>query len=175
MVGNLNTKETMGLNWLLDHVEGGSISISINENEKVSLEISKANTKTKPILKGKQLNVNIVTDIEGTLADNMTSNEINNNFFKEIERKVSKHVENEIRLTLEKLQKELKTDITEIGLETYRIYPKQWHNIHTEWDDIFANANISINVNVNFTHEGLIKESIYQHRKPYNNPYKFLK
>ncbi|VEF46145.1 spore germination protein KC [Bacillus freudenreichii] len=176
MVGQLNAKETTGLNWLLDHVEGGSITVSLNEKEKVSLEINKAKTKTKTNLSEKNLHVDIQTKIEGTLADNVTSKKINRRFFKDIEKKISRHVENDIRSTLKKLQQELKTDITEIGPETYRTYPKQWQNIRSEWNDIFANAEVSIHIDANFTHEGLIKESVHrEHRKPYNNPYPFSK
>lgn len=176
MVGKLNTEETMGLNWLLNHVEGGSTTVSLDENEKVSLEITKAKTKTKPILNGRQLNVGIQTKIEGTLSDNMTTKRINEAFLKEIEKKISHHVQNEIHTTLKKLQKELETDITEIGLETHRTYPEQWQTIHSEWNDIFANAKISIDVDANITHEGLINENDpREHRKPYNNPYPFSK
>ena len=122
------------------------------------------------------MNVDIQTKIEGTLADNMTTKKINEHFFKEIEKKISHHVENEIDSTLKKLQEELKTDITEIGLETHRTYPKQWQNIRSEWNDIFANAEISIEVDANFTHEGLINESVHrEERKPNNNPYPFSK
>ncbi|PWA06282.1 hypothetical protein DCC39_17595 [Pueribacillus theae] len=176
MVGQLNVKETVGLNWLLNHAEGGSIAVSLDENEKVSFEITKAKTETKPHLNGKKLNVDIQTKIEGTLADNMTAKKVNEHFFKDIEKKISRHVENEMRSTLKKLQEELKTDITEIGLETYRTDPKQFQNIRSEWSDIFANAEISINVDANFTHEGLVKESVHREdRKPYNNPYPFSK
>src|SRR5699024_6946234 len=76
---------------------------------------------------------------------------------------------------LKKLQQEYQTDITKIGTETYKKYPKEWHRIHSDWDEIFANANVTIDVQTNITHQGLINRDIEHHEKPYNNPYRFFK
>ncbi|WP_394584535.1 Ger(x)C family spore germination C-terminal domain-containing protein [Cytobacillus firmus] len=73
--------------------------------------------------------------------------------------------EKNVRLTLNKLQKELKTDISGIGLETYREYPKQWQNVQSEWNEIFSNADIMIDVHTNITHQGLINKSVEKNHK----------
>lgn len=174
-VGELDTKETMGLNFLLNKVKGGDVEVSLDDKERVSLEISKATTKIKPQLKGNQLRVDIQTKLEGTLADNMTGNHINQHFFNEIESKISQQVEEDMQSTLEKL-KELNTDITGIGLKTYQAYPKQWHKIRSDWGDIFADADITIDVDTNITTQGLINESVEpNYQRPHHNPYKFSK
>lgn len=176
MAGELNVNESMGLNWLLDHVKSGSVYVSLDENEKVSLEISRANTKIKPRLNDNQLDVNIETTVEGTLSDNVTTREVDEAFINEVEKKISNEVENTMRSTLNKLQKQLHADITGIGLKTYRTYPKQWKHIRSEWDTIFSNADITIDVTTEMTHRGLINESVKPNRqKPYNNPYPFSK
>lgn len=174
MVGKLDSLETAGLNILLNNINGGSIQVILGEDKKVSLEISNLKTKTIPKLVGNQLEVSIETKFDGTLADNLTSNTINETFYKEIEKSVSKEVNHVVRSTLNKLQ-ELKTDITDIGPKTHRKYPKQWQSIREEWHDIFANANVSIDVDTNVTHQGLINESIDLYNKPHNNPYRFSK
>lgn len=173
MVGKLNTHETVGLNILLNKAKGGGRTVSLNDKEKVSLEIKKSETKIKPILNGNQLNAHLNIKIEGTLADNTTKSNINEQWISKVEEEVSNQTEKNVRLTLDKLQKELKTDISGIGLETYRKYPKQWQGIQSEWNEIFSNADIIIDVHTNITHQGLINKSINRnHKKPYNNPYK---
>lgn len=177
MVGKLNEKETEGLNFLLDQVKGGSVTVTLNEagTERASLEIKKAKTEVKPLLNGHQLSVEINAMLEGTLADNTTLFDVDEAFLKKVERKVSEQVKEEMRVTLDTLQK-LKSDITDIGIRTYQEYPKQWRQVSANWETIFENAEISINVETNFTHEGLINKSIEQHQeRPNNNPYRFLK
>lgn len=177
MVGELDKIETAGLNLLLNHVKGGSIQVHLDdaEDEKVSIEISKLKTKTTPTWTKDQLDVTIETKIKGKLGDNMTSNKIDESFFKEIEKKISEHTKESIRSTLNKLQHEYQTDITKIGPETYKKYPKEWHRIHSDWDEIFANANVTIDVQTNITHQGLINKDMEYHEKPHNNPYRFFK
>lgn len=175
MVGKLNENETEGLNFLLNQVKGGSILITGQEKERATFEIKTAKTEIKPHLNGHSLKVDIITELEGTLNDNMTPHDVDKAFFNKLEEKVSKQVEKEIRGALDTLQ-ELKADITDIGIKTYQKYPKQWQDISADWNNIFANADISINVNAHYLHEGLINKSIEQHQKrPDNNPYRFLK
>lgn len=137
MVGKLNTHETVGLNVLLNKAKSGGETVSLNEKEKVSVEIKKSETKIKPTLVGNQLKAHLNIEIEGTLADNTTKSNINEQWISKVEKEVSNLAEKYVRLTLDKLQKELKTDISGIGLETYRKYPKQWQNIQSEWNEIF--------------------------------------
>lgn len=179
MVGKLNTDETVGLNVLLNKVKGGSKTVSrsktvsLNDKEKISVEIKKLETEINPTLDGNQLEAYLKIEIEGTLADNTTNRNINDQWISKVEEEVSNQTEKSVRLTLNKLQKVIKTDISGIGLETYRKYPKQWKNVQSEWNEIFSNADIMIDVHTNITHQGLINKSVEKnHKKPYNNPYK---
>lgn len=175
MVGQLSNTETAGLNLLSNNVKGGSIQVNLTENDKISIEILKLTTKTKPTLQDNKLHVTILTDITGTLADNMTTKEVNENFLQEVETYISEHTKNTIRTTLDKLQHDFKTDITNIGLETYRKYPTQWQHIHSDWnDDLFANASVDIQVQTKVIHKGLINDNILYDNEPNNNPYRFF-
>lgn len=175
MVGTLNERETYGLNFLLDQVHGGAVSLRENDKESASLEIKSAKTEITSYLQGKQLAVDVHTTVEGILADNyMMEDDIDEAFLNNLEKKVADEVTSIMRGTLDRLQ-ELGADITTIGIKTYQTHPKQWHELRDEWSEIFANANISIHVDATYTHEGLIKRSIEQQKdRPHNNPYRFF-
>lgn len=175
MVGELNEIETAGLNMLINHVNGGSIRAFLNDEELVSLEVFKLKTETTPKLDGKKLEADIEIEVKGTLADNMTNRPINEEFLREVEEKISERTKNIVRLTLNKLQKELKTDLTDIGKKIHRKYPKQWQEISSDWDEMFANAKFTIHVDTTVTHQGLLNENIHHNEKPYKNPYLFWK
>ncbi|WP_079507569.1 Ger(x)C family spore germination protein [Mesobacillus jeotgali] len=175
MVGKLNIKESTGLNWLLNLVKGGTITAMLGERDRASLEVKKAKTKIVPHLEGKQLKIDIQTEIEGTLADNMTLAKLNESFLKKVEKRISQEVEGLMLSSINKLQ-ELETDITDFGLIIHQTSPKEWKRIEPEWDDIFANAEINIEVNTLITHQGLTNESLHpEQQKPDNNPYRFFK
>lgn len=176
MVGTLNERETYGLNFLLDQVNGGTVSIRENDQERVALEINRSKTKIIPKLQGKKLTVEVHTMVEGILADNYTmEEELDQSFFSKLEEKIEKEVSSIIRGTLDKLQ-DLEADITKIGIKTFQTYPNEWHDyLRKDWDQIFANAEISIKVDATYTHGGLNKQSIYQPKeKPHRNPYRLF-
>lgn len=174
MVGKLNIKESTGLSWLLNQVKGGTITVSLSEQERASLEVTNAKTKIVPYMEGNQLKVDIQTDIEGTLADNITREKLNEEFLKKLEKKVSQEAQGLMLSSIKKLQ-ELKTDITDFELNMYRRDPKEWKKVQSEWEDIFAHAEIKIDVKANITHQGLTYESLdTEQQKPDNNPYHFI-
>lgn len=173
MIGHLNNLETAGLNILLNNVKGGSIQVTWDKDEKASIEISSLKTKTIPKLTNNELDVTITVEIVGTLGDNMTANQIHKRFFNKVEKEVSNHTREAMQATLDKLQKQYKTDITNIGLETYRTYTKEWQQLQSDWDTIFASANVTMDIQTTITHQGLINENINPHKKPFNNPYQF--
>lgn len=173
-VGELNSHETVGLSWLINDVQGGSITVKDINDHPISLEITTADVKFHPNLKGKDLDVDIEVKVEGTLADNMTKYAPTEEWFEKIADQMNAHVKGRMRQTLKKLQKELKTDITNIGPKTHQKFPKEWSNIYSEYDEVFSNANIHIDVETKLVHKGLINKSKDpQREKPHNNPYRF--
>ena len=167
MVGRLDTKETVGLNILLNKAKGGTTTVTWNDQDKVSIEVNKSNTEILPTLQGKHLKAKVKVDVEGNLADNMTTSNIDEEWISKVEKLFSKHIEDIVQQTLKKLQEELKTDISGVGIETYRKYPKEWKTIQAEWNEIFSTAEISVDVHTTITHKGLINKSVERdHKKP---------
>lgn len=178
MVGELNIDETVGLAVLTDRAQGGVITVpTIEEGEIISMEVKGSNTTVSPKLHGKELHVKIDVSVYGELGDNVMVNpeEINENFILEAEKLIEKDLESTLRATLDKLQ-ELKADITDIGVETYRSFPQKWKNIESIYhDEIFPDATIDINISADIFHQGLTNQSVNEpQKKPYNNPFPFF-
>src|SRR5699024_10323216 len=96
MVGKLDKLETAGMNLLLNNIKGGSVQTKL-DGEKVSVEILKLKTKTIPTLKDHQLDVSIHTEVEGTLADNMTSSKVDEYFLNDVGHVISEHIKETIQ------------------------------------------------------------------------------
>lgn len=174
MVGRLTINETIGLNWLLNNIEGGSITIGLDNNQKGAVRIKEAKTKFNPALEGEHLQVEVLIHLTVDFVDNPLDVQVNEDLLSEIKRKVSRKVESDVSLALKKLQGELKTDVTQIGLTTYRKYPRRWAELGPKWDEVFANADVDIKVDVKLQHTGKINQNLKRERKkPAKNPYLF--
>ncbi|SFE73324.1 Ger(x)C family spore germination protein [Alteribacillus iranensis] len=179
MVGALNIHQTVGLNILLDNVNGGSITVPIQEEEgeKASINIKSTKATMTPTLEGKQLKVNIDTTIRGIVGDNISGHRITRDFTKRIEDKTAQHMKKTMESVITVLQDELKTDIMNLGLETYRKYPEEWNShLKNNWEDVFANADVNVQVHADISHRGLINDNVDREnqRRPFNNPYHLL-
>lgn len=175
MVGELTDHETNGLNVLNNQAKGGYLQVDANGG-KVSLEVQTSNTTIDPVLKGNELEANIQVEIVATLADNHTHATINKKWLNDLEEKASELTREHITMVLDKLQNELQTDITGIGMETYRKYPNEWKHVKGNWDAIFAAADVNLDINTEIHHQGLNNKNVKDpHERPYNNPYKFNK
>ena len=172
MVGKLNARESLGLMWLNDEVQGGSITLSFDDDSKASFKLirSKVNIDTK--LDGNDLTVDMHVKAEGNLADQFVQVESINEWIKNFEKKVSEHIQEDIRLALQKLQNEYNTDATLIGVNAYRKQTKQFNQVIDHWDDVFSEATINLKVDTKVTDKGLIEGPGYQDQKQ-NKIYQF--
>ncbi|KNF09778.1 spore germination protein A3 [Gottschalkia purinilytica] len=81
----------------------------------------------------------------------------NDNFLKELEKKAEQVIKGEIDYTLNKLQKELNTDVVGIGDYISKFEPKLWKEIKNDWDHIFPEVKINVSVDARFRRTGSIK------------------
>jgi Ger(x)C family germination protein len=175
MIGELTDLETVGLNVLHNEAEGGYTQIDV-KGGKVSLETRTSQTTIEPVLNGDELEVAIDVNIHATLADNHATEAVTEEWMNQVEEQNSLASNQFIEMLLEKLQKEYKTDITGIGMETYRKYPKEWKEVKDDWEDIFSKTEVSLDVTTTIDHEGLIDKNLDESdERPFNNPYQFWK
>ncbi|SDK86311.1 Ger(x)C family spore germination protein [Natronincola ferrireducens] len=75
----------------------------------------------------------------------------------EIEALVSEKLEKELKDTIEKLQKEFEVDV--LGIDDYisKYYPKFWAEVEEDWQEIFPNIEIEVDVNTIIRRMGLTK------------------
>lgn len=158
MVGRLNVSETKGLLYLRGEGGVGAITTELKQGQKVSIEGRGEKVKIVPTLQGKQLTVNINIDVQGELSEVPNDISVNDNQIREMEQVLMENGKEKMEKSIKKLQ-ELKVDVLDFGNHVHRKYPKQWHVIKDEWDDIFANALVKLDVNCSINHRGLINNT----------------
>lgn len=150
-VGWLNGIETKAFLFIIDELKGGVITIEeaqiAKKLTKITFEIFDSKTKVRPIYEDKKLIMKI--DIKTTaniieLDDSIDfMDEDNLNIIqKNGEDKIKRIVKNVIKKT----QEEYKSDIFGFGAIISREKPELWKEIKSNWDDIFTELEIQVDV-----------------------------
>jgi len=161
LAGWLNEKETNGLNWITGKTESGVVEIKDKGTGQIIVyEAHKVKSKIIPIVSrdGKVPGNNIVPQedisftveckIDGTIIEDwlMTANAFEEGFIEKVELSVQKEVFCIVEETLNKVQKELKTDIAGFGKQLNIKYPKVWEKVKDNWEEIFSDIPVNIKV-----------------------------
>lgn len=153
-IGDLNGEEDRGLLWLLDKNIGGDVVAKIGDNN-VSMEVD--NKKVSIDMIDGTANINIA--VNGQIAEYILGEDIisDKEELLDLQLALEESIENEVKVTLEKLQKDYVVDV--IGLqETMRKnYYNKYLQYMDDWENVYRNMNININVNVDINGGTTIK------------------
>ncbi len=163
LVGWLDRPETRGLNWVLGKVSSGIIVVKSpkEENKNVALEIIRASSKITPEIQDGKITITVEIHEEGNLAEQMSNVQLTNvEAFKELEKRKSQVIKNEINAALDKAQKEWGTDIFGFGEAIHRKYPKEWKELKGKWREEFPKVDIQVKVDAKLRTAGISTEPI---------------
>ncbi|VBB07397.1 spore germination gerac [Lucifera butyrica] len=163
LIGYMDEKETRGMQWLKGRVKDASIVIRSPDKGKITLRVTNASSKIKPILSNHKpvMQVTIKTegyirDMEGSL-DPMKEPDI----IKKLDEIESEAIKQEIDQALYTAQKKFKADIFEFGEIIHREYPEEWKSMEPNWNEIFPDLAIEITVDSHIRRPGMISKPLY--------------
>jgi spore germination protein KC len=164
LVGYLNNTETRGLNWVTGKVKSTVITIpSPNEKDKlIAIAITKANSKITPEMRDGKISFIIEVKVDGNIAEQQDTADYFENIesFGTLEKEQQDMIEREIRTTIDKIQRELHSDILGFGSTYNKKYPQEWKNIKDDWDNIFPTVSYEVKVDAHLRRLGLILKPV---------------
>lgn len=166
MIGRLNDNEARGLHWVLDTVKEGVVTIEIEEGRRkgrISAELEKVNVSRKmKIGESGKMEVRLHADVSANIYENTTDMnlEISKNTNYVID-SLKHEIEKRITASIQKVQRELKSDIFGFGQSIYRRYPRAWNKTYREqWNTLFSEMETKIDVDVRVLRNGLTNKTI---------------
>lgn len=159
LVGFLDYSETKGYNFIIGEKQNGiyDIKSSKEDNKYITINMEKIKTKITPSYINRHISYSIDVKLEGSIVQVSDASDVSKlKEFNDINYTVSKYVEKDIKKSLYKIQKELKTDILGLGGSFYREYPKEWKVIKNQWNDIFPTVTVSVKVETVLKRTGLL-------------------
>lgn len=161
MVGILDKKETRGLLWCINKVNDGSIVLKTNNNnDTITIATTHASGKITPKIKNNELSMKIDIKQEGDLEEQTTTKDLSNpKEFATMEKSIEDIIKDEVMIALNK-SRELNVDMFGFGDIVYRHYPKQWSKMEKDWDQIFKDIQVEVNVDSKLRRTGRITKPI---------------
>lgn len=163
LAGWLNETETRGLLWVVNKVEGGSLTVPFESlNDQVTLEIIRARSQVEPEIRDGRIFMSVKVNAVTNIGESEVTRDFSNPAaVEELRRRAAKVIANEIRLALEKTQGELRSDIFGFGRALHRKFPRQWKQVKEKWDEkVFPRVQVELEVNIIIRSVGLVGKGV---------------
>lgn len=162
LIGYLDKKETRGMQWINSKVKAGNLVVQTKNIGTIGFDILDSKAAIKPIIKNNNVTMQINIKEKSNIIE-MTENidpMKNPDTLKKLSQLQNKAIKGEIELTLNTAQKKLKADIFDFGSKIYRDNPKFWNAIKGNWQNIFPNLKVEVNVDSSIKRPGIISKPI---------------
>lgn len=161
LVGWLGEKETMFAGWLLDHIDGGTLTVPIDEGGKgyYSFREMGGNRELVTWISEGHPWARFEIEIEGSITEITSSEEIersmDNESVERIEKQIERYIKKEALVLISKTQKKWGADIFGIGKSFRRYKPGAWEEVGPLWEEYYRDLPIEVAVDVKIRRLGL--------------------
>ncbi|MEK5215697.1 Ger(x)C family spore germination protein [Psychrobacillus sp. FSL H8-0487] len=166
LVGWLDEQESRGFNEATNQVKSTIGLVTCPDGGEVSIHTKKYNSKIKSKTMSNnpeiEIKVNIVANLGEVSCDiDLTKEKTIEMLQKEYEKVVKKEIQETIKVVQQKYQ----SDIFGFGAAIYKSNPQQWKKVKANWDEIFAELPVSVEVKVQISHFGSVLNPIDKKEK----------
>jgi len=160
LVGFLDGIETRALNFVTGKIKSGIIIVPCAEKLN-SIEIIKAKSKLDVIFQENRSDLKVSITVDGMLGEDQSDIDLKDpQIMKRIETACAEVITQQVTQTIQRVQKDYHLDPFGFGLVVHRKYPEKWKEIKCNWDDVFAQSELEVDVKVNLSKSGLYQLSI---------------
>ncbi len=169
LVGWLDKYETRGYMYITNHFKKSVLEVKdpINPNKVMAIELKKLSSKIK--LKMDKDNVpeaNIKLNFIAYISEQDNPEAEESEYLLAANESLKVKIKEEAQNTIEKCQKEFKSDIFGFGMRVYDKNVKYWHESKEKWNtEIFPNMTVNIEVDGNIVRNGLLINSINENKE----------
>ncbi|MFS0724317.1 Ger(x)C family spore germination protein [Paenibacillus sp. 1P07SE] len=119
-----------------------------------SFEVTRFQSKIRPVLKGNEVSVVISVKAEGIIGELRCSQLITPEDEQAITLKIQKTIEAQMKETMQLLQKQ-KLDAIGIANKIYARHPYKWKKLKPEWEQRFAELSVDYDIKVKISGTGM--------------------
>lgn len=158
LVGWLEKYETAGLLYIKNEIRDRVIGVKdpLNENKRVVIEQLRSNGKVRAKIENEKPKIHINIKAEGTIGEQQGENDLlMEKILKDLEREVANTIKEDIKKMVDIAQNQFQSDILGFGEEIRKRHLNYWIEIEDNWDEIFPEVPVEIDVEFRITRSGL--------------------
>ena len=161
LIGWLEDEKIKGVVNLCGSTQSGIIHIDIPEEKGggfVSVIVPKSSTQISPDINEGNLEADVNVKLEGRLYEDESNLDLSDpEVIHYLENLAKDTLNQEVRAVLNKVQKELNSDIYGFGAAFHRKYSKEWDaELSKHWNEIFPDLTINLNIDVSLARIGFL-------------------
>lgn len=165
LLGWLDSDESKGFNYLTDNVETSVVNVYCDD-AKISFETIRSKTDVKGKVENGKPKIGIQVTLEGNIGEvqcmvDLTKPETIN----DLEKKYQNNIKDKMEKAINRAQEDFQSDIFGFGEAIHRADPKAWKTLEPNWEQEFANLDVSIDVKANIRRLGTISDSFQEETK----------
>lgn len=157
LIGWLDENESRGYNGVTNQVESTIGVISCPDGGNVSIHIKDFTSKMKTKKASSDLEMDIKIDIVANIGEVSCDIDLTKEATVEmLEKQFAKEVKEDIHETIRVVQQKYQSDIFGFGATIQKQNPQEWKKVKDNWDDVFAELPVNVEVNARISHFGSI-------------------
>ncbi|NOU73104.1 Ger(x)C family spore germination protein [Paenibacillus sp. LMG 31458] len=163
LVGYVDGNEAVALSTILGNEPNGDVKVRISDQKgSLSVRIDKLTVHKKVKVVQDQPQFMLVISASGHIMDNRTTVDISNpTHINELNESFEQEITNMYQKLLITLQKTYKTDSIGLGHTLYQKYPKIWKKSEKNWDTLFPEQEVRLEVSANIPQMGALGAPYY--------------
>lgn len=162
MVGWLDEIKTKYLKWISGYAKGGIVTVNMpgEENEPIVLELRKLKTKQRPMVRGDSISMNL--DIKavmniGEVSEVGFAHADDDEYIHKLEKVAEDFIKSQIESTIDFVKHKYGCDVFFFRRSMRWYEPETWEKVKDNWNEVFQNMKVNVNVKVQIKQIGLIK------------------
>lgn len=167
LIGYLTGNETRGMQWIKGKVKIGNVISPYSDGSKITFALLNGTSQIKPVVENDSITIQITIKAESNIIempdklDPMKDPKI----MDELANLQNEAIKKEARLALNAAQNRFNADIFDFGGLIHREYPETWKKLESNWNYIFPNLKVELNVNSTIKSPGIISKPIDNNKK----------
>lgn len=156
----LDGRLARGVIWARNKMESSVMTIdAMGKPKSVSIEVSRGKTKVKTQFTNGQLRFHFHIDAEGFITELQVPFDMTKpGGIDSMEKEWAETIREEVEAAIKQAQSD-KCDMFGLGQMLRREHPKQWNKRKGDWNNVFADSEITVTVHTEIRHQGLRNKS----------------
>jgi len=157
LLGWLTEDESYGYNFITNKIDTAIINIPCDKDKYIAVEILSSTSSIKTKIKDEKASGSVKVKGYGLIGEVNCPIDLNDEkVIEKIREDTNSYVKKLIEDTITSVQQKYKSDIFGFGQQVHKKEYKTWHKVKKNWDNIFENMGITVDVNYELPEEGTI-------------------